>query len=218
LVGVIALVVCLTIEQHIFWLTYFGATLFASAWGPVALMSIWSSRITASAAFWGIVSGFLGNSVPKLLSTMGLIELPVYLDPILMGGIISLLVVLVVSGNTRVTDIERRNRLALLDIPVEELDATEARKTLRYANAMGVFGVAITLGMLRFYVFPYQKAIFAGRGEFRFDWMSGEAMFAYCWAIVFCFLAWLMRRAIHSYYLPKKTKTPLIPNEASDKF
>ena len=44
------------------WLTYFGATLFASAWGPVALMSVWSDRITASAAFWGIVSGFLGNT------------------------------------------------------------------------------------------------------------------------------------------------------------
>ncbi|MDH5240354.1 MAG: sodium:solute symporter family protein [Gammaproteobacteria bacterium] len=214
LVGVIALVVCLSIEQHIFWLTYFGATLFASAWGPVALMSVWSSRITASAAFWGIVSGFLGNTIPKLLSTMGLIVLPVYLDPILMGGIISLVVVLVVSGNTRVTDIERRNRLALLDIPAEELDATEARKTLYYAYALGVFGVAITLGMLRFYVLPYQQAVFADGREFRFDWFSGEAMFAYCWAIIFCFLAWVMRRAIHSYYLPKKTKAALMPNEA----
>jgi len=213
-VGVIALVVCLSIEQHIFWLTYFGATLFASAWGPVALMSVWSSRITASAAFWGIVSGFLGNTIPKLLSTMDLIELPVYLDPILIGGIISLVVVLVVSGNTSVTDVERRNRQALLDTPVEEQDRTEARKSLRYAYAMGVFGVATTLAMLRFYVLPYQRAVFADGGEFRFDWISGEAMFAYGWAIIFCFLAWLMRRVIHSHYLPKQTTTTLIPNEA----
>jgi Na+/proline symporter len=214
LVGVIALVVCLSIDQHIFWLTYFGATLFASAWGPVALMSVWSSRITASAAFWGIVSGFLGNTIPKLLSTMGLIELPVYLDPILLGGLISLVVVLIVSGNTRVTDIERRNRLALLDTPVEELDATEARKTLRYAYALAVFGVGTSLGILRFYVLPYQQAVFADGGEFRFDWTSGEAIFAYSWAIVFGFLAWLMRRAIYSYYLPKKIIAPFIPNEA----
>ncbi|MGB5255863.1 MAG: sodium:solute symporter family protein [Woeseiaceae bacterium] len=206
LVGVIALVVCLSIEQHIFWLTYFGATLFASAWGPVALMSIWSSRITASAAFWGIVAGFLGNTIPKLLSTMDLIELPAYLDPILMGGIVSLVVVLIVSRNTRVTDIERRNRLALLNIPVEELDEKEARKTLRYAYALGVFGVIMTLGMLRFYVLPYQQAVFADGGEFRFDWLSGESIFAYCWSIIFCFLTWLMRRAIHSYYMPKQTK------------
>jgi Na+/proline symporter len=214
LVGVIALVVCLSIEQHIFWLTYFGATLFASAWGPVALMSVWSSRITASAAFWGILSGFLGNAVPKLLATMGLIELPVYLDPILVGGIISLVVVLVVSRNTHVSEIERRKRLTLLDTPAEELDATEARKSLRYAYALGVFGVTMTLGMLRFYVLPYQQAVFSDEGEFRFDWTSGEAMFAYCWAIVFSFLTWLMRRAIYSHYLPRKTIAPLIENEA----
>ena len=209
-VSVVALVVCLCIEQHIFWLTYFAGTLFASAWGPVALMSIWSSRITASAAFWGILSGFLGNTIPKLLSTMGLIELPAYLDPILTGAIISLVVVLVVSRNTRVTDIERRNRLDLLDIPAEELNATEARKTLRYANALGVFGITIALGMLLFYVLPYQQAVSADGGEFRFDWFSGEAFFAYCWAIIFCFLAWLMRRAVRSYYVPEKSKTQIV--------
>jgi sodium/pantothenate symporter len=214
LVGVVALVVSLSIEQHIFWLTYFGATLFASAWGPVALMSVWSSRITASAAFWGIVAGFLGNTIPKLLSTTGQIELPAYLDPILIGGIISLVVVLVVSRNTQVSAIERRNRLALLDIPKEELDATEAKKTLRYAYALGVFGIATTLGMLRFYVLPYQQAVFADGGEFRFDWTSGEAMFAYGWAIIFCFLALLMRRAIYSCYLPEKAKAAMIPSEA----
>ena len=92
----------------------------------------------------------------------------------------------------------------------EELDATEARKTLRYAYALGVFGIATTLGLLRFYVLPYQKALFADEGEFRFEWFSGEGMFAYCWAIIFCFLTWLMRRAIHSYYLPKKTKASII--------
>ncbi len=206
-VGVIALVVCLSIEQHIFWLTYFGATLFASAWGPVALMSIWSDRITASAAFWGILSGFLGNTIPKLLATLGFIELPAYLDPILLGIVISLVVVLVVSRNTQVSNTERRYRLALLDIPAEELDATEARKTLRYAYALGVFGVIASLGLLRFYVLPYQQALFTAGEEFHFDWFSGEALFAYCWAIVFGFLAWLMHRAIcHGYLVQEKNE------------
>ena len=211
-VGIIALVVCLSIEQNILWLTYFGATLFASAWGPVAFMSIWSDRITASAAFWGIVSGFLGNTVPKLLSTLDLIELPVYLDPILMGGVISLVVVLVVSRNSRVTNTERRYRLSLLDIPAEELDVPEARKTLRYAYALGVFGVLMTVGMMWFYVVPYQAASFAVDEAFRIDWFSGEALFAYGWAIVFLVLAWLMHRAISRGYLDK-TKEPLVnPN------
>ena len=217
LVGIIALVVCLSIEQHIFWLTYFGATLFASAWGPVALMSIWSNRITASAAFWGILSGFLGNTIPKLLTTLGLIELPAYLDPILLGMVISLVVVLVVSRNTRVTDRERNYRLALLNIPAEELDANEARKTLRYAYALAVFGVTARMGLLRFYVFPYQQALFAGGGEFRFDWFSGEALFAYCWALIFVFLAWLMNRAIRKGYLSQKQEHRATDSELSSK-
>ncbi|HET6565376.1 MAG TPA: sodium:solute symporter family protein [Xanthomonadales bacterium] len=201
LVGIIALVVCLSIEQHIFWLTYFGATLFASAWGPVALMSVWSDRITASAAFWGIVSGFLGNTIPKLLSTLGLIKIPAYLDPILVGGVISLVVVLVVSSRTQVSDTERRFRLSLLDIAAEERDPAMVRKTLRYAWALAVFGVVMTLGMLRFYVLPYQQALFAGEGSFHFDWFSGEALFAYGWAIIFVFLGGLMRRAVCREYL-----------------
>ncbi|MGI9219445.1 MAG: sodium:solute symporter family protein, partial [Woeseiaceae bacterium] len=62
--SVVALIVSLSFEPQIFWLTYFAGTLFASAWGPVALMSIWSSRITASAAMWGIIAGFSGNVIP----------------------------------------------------------------------------------------------------------------------------------------------------------
>lgn len=204
LVGVLALLVCLLIEQNIFWLTYFGATLFASAWGPVALMSVWSERITASAAFWGIVSGFLGNIIPKLLSVLGVLQLPAWLDPILVGGVISLVVVLVVSARTQVSETERRYRLSLLNVPAEELNPAEARKTLRYAYALGAFGIVMTLVMLRFYVLPYQAATFADDGAFRFDWFSGEALFAYGWSIVFGAVAWLLRRAVSNGYAVEK--------------
>jgi sodium/pantothenate symporter len=201
LVSVIALVVCLSIDQHIFWLTYFAGTLFASAWGPVALMSVWSDRITANAAFWGITSGFLGNTIPKLLSTMGLIELPVYLDPILTGGVISLVVVLAVSYRTSVTENERQYRLSLLNIPAEELDTGEAKKTLWYAYALAVFGVVMSIVMLLFYVTPYQRALHIEGKDFDFDWFSGEALFAYSWAIIFIILAWLMYRVVFQSYL-----------------
>lgn len=199
--SVVTLVICLSIDQNIFWLTYFAGTLFASAWGPVALMSVWSDRITASAAFWGITSGFLGNTVPKLLSVMGLVELPVYFDPILIGGIISLVVVLVVSRKTVVTENERRYRLSILETPVEELNASEARKTLRYASALAIFGVVMTVGMLFYYVAPYQRGLSVSGEDFNFSWFSGEALFAYGWAVIFVFLAWLMYRAVYRGYL-----------------
>jgi sodium/pantothenate symporter len=64
----------------------------------VALMSVWSKRITADAAFWGIVSGFVFNALPKALEYLGWVELPFWLDPILLGGLVSLVVVLVLAG------------------------------------------------------------------------------------------------------------------------
>lgn len=201
IVSVIALAVCLTIDQHIFWLTYFAGTLFASAWGPVALMSVWSDRITASAAFWGITSGFLGNVIPKLLSTLGLIDLPVYLDPILIGGVISLIVVLAVSSRTIVTDRERQYRLSLLRTPAVESDIREAKKTLRYAYALAVFGVVMSILMMLYYVAPYQRALHQTGEVFVFDWFSGEALFAYSWAGTFVLLAWLMYRNVLKSYL-----------------
>ena len=52
-------------EGHLFWITYFAGTLFASCWGPVAFMSVWSSRITEAGAFWGIIAGLAGNLVDQ---------------------------------------------------------------------------------------------------------------------------------------------------------
>jgi len=204
LVGSLAtLIVCLTIEQNIFWLTYFAGTLFASAWGPVALMSVWSKRITSSAAFWGITCGFAGNVIPKLLVTMKIIALPVYLDPILIGAVVSLSVVVLVSKMTTVSKAENDYRLSLLQTPEEELDQKEARTTIRYALAVGVFGIAMTTIMLIFYVAPYQKALAPNGGESRFNWFTGEAFFAYAWAAIFVFMAWLMRRGVRNEYISK---------------
>lgn len=201
--SVVTLIVCLIIEQNIFWLTYFAGTLFASAWGPVAIMSVWSDRITSSGAFWGITCGFLGNVVPKLLVTLDVIKLPVYLDPIVIGAFVSLVVVLVVSSKTTVSATERNYRLSLLKTPVEELDKRAATTTLRYATAVGVFGIAMTLIMLIYYVKPYQKALVSDGEEFKFDWLSGEAFFAYAWAAIFVFMGWLMRRGVRKEYLSK---------------
>ena len=60
--GIVALGVCLSIEQNIFWLTYFAGTLFASAWGPVSLMSVWSDKITGQCGLLGHPGGFPGQT------------------------------------------------------------------------------------------------------------------------------------------------------------
>ncbi len=194
--SVTILVVSITIEQNILWLTYFAGTLFASAWGPVAFMSIGSKNITSKAAFWGLICGFAGNVTPKLLVTADIITLPVYLDPIVIGAAFSLVVVLFVSRKTVVSDAEHEYRLSLVKAPEEELIPKEAEITLRYAYAIGIFGIVMAILLLILYVSPLQKAMATDRENFSFNWLTGEACLTYATGASFVLTGWLMRRSV----------------------
>jgi len=184
-VGGVALFFSFFMPPDIFWLTYYVGTLFASSWGPVAFMSVWSDRITARAAYWGIISGFAGNVIPRLLDTLGWVDLPSYLNPILVGGAISLVVVLWVSRLGSVTEIERARRLALHILPAEERDPKQTKKTQWVAIGVAFFGVFVSAAMIVFYVLPYQRATGTLRAGDRLDWLTGEALLALGWAVLF---------------------------------
>lgn len=145
-------------EGKLFWLTYFAGTLFASCWGPVAFMSIWSSRITEAAAFWGIVTGFLGNLATNGMILLGLFEWPVVLDPILVGAVLSLLTIVLVSRRGRVSEREHRRRERLHEMPDVELDITKIRRTVKWADLLMVFGVVMAGLMIAVYALPYRQA------------------------------------------------------------
>lgn len=200
--SLVILVVSLTLEQNIFWLTYFAGTMFASAWGPVAIMSVWSKRITASAAFWGIIAGFFGNVIPKILVLSDVITLPAYFDPIVLGAVISLVTVIVISRRTTVTEKEREFRLSLLSTPAEEIDSRASKGTLWFGYLVGILGVGTTILMMVYYVFPYQRAIAPEGTDPALNWFSGEAIAAYAWTIVFVPMSYLMVRTIKNSYVP----------------
>jgi sodium/pantothenate symporter len=143
-IGIMALLIAFVIPVDLFWLTYFVGTLFASSWGPVALMSVWSKRITADAAFWGIISGFVLNAGPKALETLGWIALPIWLDPILLGGLVSLAVVLVVSRQGEVSREEHVYRMRLHRVPEAELDPDKTRLTRRMPAVMVAYTTIFT--------------------------------------------------------------------------
>jgi sodium/pantothenate symporter len=185
LVGAIALLFSLFMPPNIFWLTYYVGTVFASSWGPVAFMSVWSDRITARAAYWGIITGFAGNVIPRLLDTLGWIDLPSYLNPILLGGVISLVVVLWVSRFGTVTDTERARRLALHRLPADERDTVQAKKTQWAAIGVAAFGVFVSAMLIAFYALPYQRATGTLRDGNRLDWLTGEALLSLGWAVLF---------------------------------
>ncbi|MBW2495373.1 MAG: sodium:solute symporter family protein, partial [Deltaproteobacteria bacterium] len=51
LVGAVALLISLFLPPSIFWLAYYVGTVFASSWGAVGFMSVWSDKFTARAGW-----------------------------------------------------------------------------------------------------------------------------------------------------------------------
>ncbi|HEU5468881.1 MAG TPA: sodium:solute symporter family protein [Steroidobacteraceae bacterium] len=164
-VGLAALALAMFVPPNIFWITYFAGTVFASSWGPVAFMSVWSRRITEAGAFWGIVAGFAGNVVPKALALLGVITLPVWADPIILGALLGAAVTIAVSRRGTVSEAEHRYRLELHQVPGQELDAAEMRRTLRWPAILIAGGVLLAALMVAFYAFPYRAAAGQGTGE-----------------------------------------------------
>ena len=199
-VGLVILVIAFYSPVDIFWLTYFVGTLFASSWGAVALMSVWSKRITADAAFWGIVSGFVFNAVPKALEYLEWIDLPFWLDPILLGGLVSLVVVLVISRFNHVSREEQVFRMQLHRVPEHEINKTKLRFT-RYAPLLlAVYSLTICIILITIYVQPYQEITGSLRAGGGINWLSGEALLVVAGPIVVLPSAWIAWRMIRKSY------------------
>lgn len=157
--GLIIVVLCLVLPTNIFWITYFAGPVFASSWGVVAFMSIWSKRITEAGAFWGMVSGFMGNVIANLLTLFVGVDLPVYMDPILVGGAISLITVLLVSASGSVSLESQNFREQLHKAPTNNQNSQEIARTLIWPKMMIITGVIVVALLINFYAKPYETAI-----------------------------------------------------------
>ena len=158
-VGVTVIVLALMLPRNIYWLTHFAGPLFASSWGVVAFMSIWSRRITESGAFWGMAVGFAVNVGMNALSLAGFVKWPVMADPILVGVVCSYIAVAIVSRRGTVTAMESAYQEALHRMPSAERDPETVRQTLRWPKVMVVMGALIAVLMTLFYALPYQEAV-----------------------------------------------------------
>ncbi|MDH4108611.1 MAG: sodium:solute symporter family protein [Gammaproteobacteria bacterium] len=199
-VGIVALVIALLTPPNIFWITWFVATVFASSWGPVALLSVWSDRVTAAGAFWGIVSGFLGNVLSKLADVLGIIDLPGYFDPVFIGGVISLAVVLLVSRRGTVPEEAKRLRRKLHEVPPEDLDPVRTRNTLLAAKLLIAYAFISPVMILTLYVRPYHQAIGRlGEGQW-LDWSSFDTILPLIGATIILTAGLVSHRAVHKAY------------------
>ncbi len=179
--GLIVITLCLMLPSNIFWITYFAGPVFASSWGVVAFMSIWSTSITEAAAFWGMINGFFGNIAINIFSLLMGLKLPVFMDPILVGSLISLVTVLMMSKLGVAGKETLAFRAKLHEMPMTLANEKEVARTLMWPKVMIIIGAATTILMVVFYALPYRDSI--GRTNSSAP-LSGEMILAISYGLV----------------------------------
>ena len=198
--GAVVLGLALVFPPQIFWLTTFIATVFASSWGPVGIMSIWSRSITEAAAFWGMLTGLVFNVVPKFFVFVDAIDLPAYLDPAIIGFVASLVVTVAVSRQTTVTPAEARYLEALHVRPAEDVESAKVKKTLVAPLVLLIVnGVLAPWFLLEQYLKPYQAATGQLLEDGALNIWTGEFAAIAAWVVTWCslglFSIWYIRRS-----------------------
>lgn len=178
LVAAVVLGLSMILPPNVFWIMLFIGTVFASSWGPVAFMSIWSSRITADAAFWGLVAGLLGNVIPAGLQYLGIITLPSYFDPALLGAVASVIAIVLVSRRGRPSEKEREYRRRLHHTPAEDRNRNKTLVTLIAPSILVLYGAVMPFLLLTWYVLPYQRGKGTALPGDRIDWSQNEPWIA----------------------------------------
>lgn len=158
-VSVIVLIVAYFNPPQIFWIMYFGGTIIASSWGVVALLSVWSKKMSENGAFWGMLLGFLGGVIMKTVSSLAKVTLPIYLDPFFVGIAMSVIGVVVGSMVKKPTQEEVEQHALLHVRPDAERDPVESKKTHSLAYLYIGFGVLLGLIFVFAYAIPYMQAV-----------------------------------------------------------
>lgn len=159
IVSIIVLTVAIFNPPAIFWIMFFGGAIVASSWMPVAVASIFSKRVTKQGAFCGMLFGFLGCFVVRMYSALAHVNLPVYLDPSIIGMACNVVVMVIVNRFTTVSEDEKQARIEMFVIPDLEKNPIEIRKTLLYTKASTSIGMFVIAFLMFFWVIPYLKAL-----------------------------------------------------------
>lgn len=158
IISFILLLIGILQPPSVMWIGYFAATLFAASWGPVAFASVYSKKVTKEGAFWSIIAGFLGVVLGEILKKVG-ISLPIYLHPVIIGTILSILALVIVSKFGTVTKVEQDFREQLLKRPILPNEQDEMRQTKRYPVFLMVSGLLLIAITFVFYYLPVSTAM-----------------------------------------------------------
>jgi sodium/pantothenate symporter len=91
-------------------------------------------------------------------SLRGWASLPVWVDPIIIGVVLSTIVIVLVSWRGKISAAERLYREMLEDTPVGKMTPDELDRTRRGSLVLMVAGVVLTLLLIVFRAVPYRAA------------------------------------------------------------
>ncbi len=158
-VSIVVLFLAFFNPPQIFWIMYFGGTVIASAWGVVALSSVWSRKMSENAAFLGMLFGFLGCVIPKTYSALSGVTLPLYLDPFFIGIVMSVIGMLIGNRTKSASDADMAEYDKLHVRPASEKDPEKDRKTHNLVYIYLAFGILLGLFFVFCYALPYMRAV-----------------------------------------------------------
>ena len=108
-------------------------------------------------------------------------KLPVFMDPILVGSLISLVTVLMMSKLGIAGKETLAFRAKLHEMPMTLANEKEVARTLMWPKVMIIIGAATTILMVVFYALPYRDSI--GRTNSSAP-LSGEMILAISYGLV----------------------------------
>ena len=153
--GLVILAIAYLNPPQIFVIMYFGGTVIACAWWPVAICSVWSKKLSKVGAFCGMLAGFCGCLLIKVYTAVTSAVMPVWLDPFVVGLVLNLLGMAVGSCLCPVTEEEKRVREKMFIMPKSEINEKEMAKTKRTGIYYLIFSVAVTAFFLIAWALPY---------------------------------------------------------------
>lgn len=133
---------------------YFGGSIVAASWMPVALASILSKRVTKTGAFYGMLVGFIGCFAVKLFSSLSGVALPVYMDSTIVGMVLNVIVLIIGSSITTVSEEEKEARRKLFVVPESEKKKEDVEKTKKYLKATILLGAVVGIILLLVWGIP----------------------------------------------------------------
>ena len=157
-VCVVVLLLAIFNPPQIYIVLLLSGTVVVCSWFPVCIASIWSKKVTKIGAFAGMLCGFVGCAVMKIIGSFG-VSLPIYLDSFVVGLIANIIALVVGSIITRPTSDETEHLAQLFITPAGENNEKDVKITKNTVVLFIVFGVLVTIALLLLWVVPYYSVI-----------------------------------------------------------